>query len=67
MIFRIPHQDVIYVPKFWQVIKFAWVKYFSLFILFYFLLHKLFMTMVVTGGVFETVEISELNLKSMRY
>lgn len=39
MIIKIPYQDIIYVPKFWEVIKFAWVQYFAIAIAFYYLLH----------------------------
>ena len=62
----IPKQQVVYTPKFWQVIKFAWVKYFATFILFYYLLHECFLNYVVTEGAFECVEKSEVDLKNCR-
>ena len=39
MIIKIPYQDIVYVPKFWEVVKFAWVQYFGLAIAFGYLLH----------------------------
>ena len=66
MIVTAPDQEVLYIPKFWQVLKFAWVRYFAWFILFYYALHEFFLNYVVTGGVFDTVEVSELDLKKCR-
>ena len=34
MVIKIPHQEVVYVPKFWEVVKFAWVQYFAIVIAF---------------------------------
>ena len=53
-----------YIPGFWQVFKFAWVKYFSLVILFMFFLHYLFLNYVITENAFDTVEISEFDYKN---
>jgi hypothetical protein len=62
----IPKQSVIYVPKFWEVVKFAWIKYFATFMLFYFVLHRNFLNYVITQGAFDCVETSELDLKNCR-
>ena len=56
-----------YVPKFWQVLKFAWVKYFASFLFFYLLLYKGFFTFIIKGGAFDTVIVSEVNLKKLGY
>jgi hypothetical protein len=63
MIVEVPQQKILYVPKFWQVLKFAWIKYFSLLMFFYVLLHHFFLNYILTGGVFETVQTSEIDLK----
>ena len=66
MIITAPDQEVLYVPMFWQVLKFAWVRYFAWFILFYFVLYEFFLNFVITGGVFDTVEVSEIDLSKCR-
>ena len=53
--FIVPVQEVLYIPRFWQVIKFAWVKYFAQFIIYYFFLYKFFLNYLITGGVFDIV------------
>ena len=61
MILRVPKQSVIYRPTFWQVLKFAWTKYFAVLIFVYFLLERGFLNYVMTSGyIFDTVEISEV-------
>lgn len=59
---KVNAQSVLYVPGFWQVIKMAWVQYFALFLLMYYLLYESLMNYVVTNDTFETVEISEVDL-----
>jgi hypothetical protein len=55
LILEVPPQTVLYQPKFWQVLKFAWVTYFAGVILLYVPLHRFFLSYVMKGGVFETV------------
>jgi hypothetical protein len=55
MILEVPKQTILYVPGFWQVLKNAWVKYFSSFVFFYFILNRFFLNYVITNGTFETV------------
>ena len=62
----VPNQSVVYVPKFWEVMKFAWIKYFATFILFYYVLYENFLNYVITQGAFDCVESSELDLKNCR-
>jgi hypothetical protein len=50
-----------YAPKFWHVLKFAWVKYFSSFIFFYVLLYHLFFSYIIKGGSFDVVVLSEVD------
>lgn len=64
---QVPLQEVSYVPKFWQVLKFAWVQYFAGFIFFYVLLHRFFLNYIITGGVFETVTVSEFDMQKCGY
>lgn len=67
MIFEVPaQQEVTYVPRMWQVLKMAWVQFFTLFLVFYVLLYQLYLNFVVTGGVFDTIVKSELNLEQCR-
>ena len=66
IIVLVPKQSVVYVPKFWEVVKFAWIKYFATMILFYFVLHQNFLNYVITQGAFDCAESSELDLKNCR-
>jgi hypothetical protein len=66
MVIKVPYQEVIYIPKFYEVMKFAWVQYFATAIAFYMLLHYLFLNYVITGGAFDTVEVCEININKCR-
>ena len=63
---KVNSQTFIYVPGFWQVMKMAWVQYFALFLLMYFLLYESLMNYVVTNNCFDTVEISEVDLSNCK-
>lgn len=64
MIVKIPRsQDILYVPGAPQVLKFAWVQFFCAFLFWYFLLYKGLLNFLVTNRVFESVEVTDLNLK----
>jgi hypothetical protein len=52
---EVPLQKVVYIPKFWQVLKVAWVTYFSLVLLFWYLLYKLIFKYVIKSGTFDCV------------
>lgn len=55
---RVPEHMIKYQPRFWQLIKFAWVKYFAVLLFTWFLLHRLFLNYVMTSGkIFETAEV----------
>lgn len=65
MVFRIPqYQEVAYIPPVFQVLKLAWVQFFTLFLIFYILLYKMYLNFVVTGGVFDTIEKCELDISN---
>ena len=49
------------------MLKFAWIQYYSFLILVYFLLYHLFYTFVVKSKVFDSIEISQINLKALDY
>lgn len=67
MVFEVPaQQQVIYIPRSWQVLKMAWVQFFTLFLIFYVILHRMYLNFVVTGGVFDAIEKSELDLNNCR-
>ena len=59
-------QEFTYKPGFWQELKFAWTRYFALFLLAYFLLYENFMNYVVTQGAFDTVERAEVDLRNCK-
>ena len=67
MVFRVPaQQQVVYIPRMWQVLKMAWVQFFTIFLIFYYLLYKLYLNFVVTSGIFDTIEKCELDLNNLR-
>ena len=59
------YQNIIFQPDQWEVLKFAWVKYFSMFVFVYILLYEGFLGFVVRNKVFESVALSEFNVKSL--
>ena len=59
-------QEFTYKPGFWQELKFAWTRYFALFLLAYVLLYENFMNYVVTEGAFDTVERAEVDLRNCK-
>jgi transmembrane protein 231 len=40
-VIRVPEQAHVYIPGFWETIKFAWMQYLSIFFIFWFLVHHL--------------------------
>ena len=59
VIVNIPsNQQIFYAPGVWQVLKFAWIQYYSFLILIYFLLYHLFYSFIVKNKVFDSIEIS---------
>jgi len=66
MTIKAPRQDIMYIPKFWQVIKLGWIKYFALFIIFYYVLYEFFLNYIITEGAFQTVECCEVDLAGLR-
>lgn len=59
MIINIPReQQIIYAPDVWEVLKFAWIQYYSFLILIYVILYHFFYAFVIKNKVFDSVEIS---------
>jgi hypothetical protein len=55
MVVRVPQtQEVIYVPPFWSVLKFAWIQYFCALVFWYYLLYEWFFGSLIKAHVFET-------------
>lgn len=52
-------QEVIYVPPFWSVLKFAWVQYFCALIFWYYVLYECFFGSLVRAHVFETTVVRD--------
>ena len=68
VIVNIPsNQAILYAPGVWQVLKFAWIQYYSFLILVYFLLYHLFYAFVVKNKVFDSIELSQINLRALDY
>jgi hypothetical protein len=56
MVIRIPKsQELVYVPPFWSVIKFAWIQYFCALVFWYYLLYVWFFGSLIRANVFNTV------------
>ena len=67
MIVKIPQkQEIRYVSGFWQVMKFAWMQYFLVFLFWYIVLYHGFFGYLVTSKVFECVEVSDVNTKNLK-
>jgi len=47
------------------VLKFAWIQYFAFFILIYFILWELLLGFVIKNKVFESVEVSQINVEAL--
>lgn len=47
------------------MLKFAWIKYFSMFVFIYFLLYEFFLGYVIKNKVFDSVELSTINLRAL--
>lgn len=45
----------------------AWVKYAAGFIFLYVVLYRFFLNKLITGGVFDAVSVSEIDLKKCGY
>jgi hypothetical protein len=66
MVINIPtFQDILYIPGVFEVLKFAWIQYFSFLIIFYVLLYRGFMGFVIKSKVFDSVEISSVNVNAI--
>ncbi len=48
-----------------QILKFAWIQYYSFLILVYFFLYHSFYGFVVTNKVFDSVEVTSINLRTV--
>jgi hypothetical protein len=67
MVIRVPaEQEVMYNPRMFQILKMTWVQYFTIFLIFYVLLHQMYLNFVVTGGVFDVIEKSEIDYKHLQ-
>ena len=58
-------QDIIYSPGVWQVLKFAWIQYYSFLILIYVFLYHFFYGFVIKNKVFDSIEVSQINLSTL--
>jgi hypothetical protein len=56
------YQNIIYLLDTWEVLKFAWIQYFALFFLVYIFLYQMLLGFVIKQKVFESVEISSINV-----
>jgi hypothetical protein len=66
MIIDIPRsQSILYSPDVYEVLKFAWIQYYSYLILIYFFLYHLFYGFVIKNKVFDSIEISSINLRAL--
>ena len=66
MIVNVPKpQEVVYSPDVWEVLKFAWIQYYSFLILVYVFLYHIFYGFVIKNKVFDSIEISEINLRAL--
>lgn len=66
MIIDIPReQRITYAPGVWEVLKFAWIQYYSFFALLYVFLYHFFYGFIIKNKVFDSMEISEVNVNSL--
>jgi hypothetical protein len=66
MVIDIPReQRITYAPGVWEVLKFAWIQYYSFFALLYVFLYHFFYGFVIKNKVFYSMEISEVNVNSL--
>lgn len=57
MIIKIPMmQEVAYIPYEFEILKFAWIDYFSMFILVYFVIYELFFAFIIKNKVFDCID-----------
>ena len=67
MIVKVPQkQEIKYVAGFWQVIKFAWIQYVLVFLFWYCALYRGLLGYLVQSKVFDCVEVTNINNKSLR-
>jgi hypothetical protein len=65
-IINIPRdQTLVYAPGMLQILKFAWIQYYSFLILIYFFLYFSFYGFIVKNKVFDSVEITSINLHAL--
>mmetsp|Transcript_32339 Transcript_32339/g.23884 ORF Transcript_32339/g.23884 Transcript_32339/m.23884 type:complete len:94 (-) Transcript_32339:12-293(-) len=55
-------QSILYTPLVFEVLKFAWIQYFALFVLVYFILYWGFWGFVVKNRVFDCVEVNKVDV-----
>jgi hypothetical protein len=60
-----PEQDIIYAPEVFEVLKFAWIKYYSFLLLTYMLLYRGLYAFVIKNKVFDSVELTQLNMRAL--
>lgn len=66
IIVNIPtHQDILYIPGVWEVLKFAWIQYYSFLILIYVFLYQFFYAFVIRNKVFDSIEVSSINFDKL--
>ena len=58
-------QPIVYAPGMLQILKFAWIQYYSFLILVYFFLYHCFYGFVVRKKVFDSVEVTSINLRTV--
>eukprot|EP00347_Sterkiella_histriomuscorum_P023807 403333320 len=66
MVVNIPtYQDILYIPDVWEVLKFAWIQYYSFLLLIYVFLYHFFYGFIIKNKVYESIEITSINLKNL--
>eukprot|EP00350_Pseudokeronopsis_sp_OXSARD2_P001683 CAMPEP_0170543990 /NCGR_PEP_ID=MMETSP0211-20121228/2917_1 /TAXON_ID=311385 /ORGANISM="Pseudokeronopsis sp., Strain OXSARD2" /LENGTH=198 /DNA_ID=CAMNT_0010847523 /DNA_START=410 /DNA_END=1003 /DNA_ORIENTATION=+ len=56
------HQSIFYTPLVFEVLKFAWIQYFALFVLVYVLIYWGFLGFIVKNKVFDCVEVNKVDV-----
>lgn len=66
MIIDIPkEQRVVYAPGVWEVLKFAWIQYYSFLALIYVALYHFFYGFITKNKVFDCMEVSDVNVNAL--
>lgn len=58
-------QRIVYAPSVWEVLKFAWIQYYSFLALIYVFLYHFFYGFVIKNKVFDSIEISDVNINAL--